>query len=69
MIDFIVQNEGSIFLLHPHGNEASRWIEEHIGADNGYQPYWPIVLVEHRYIQAIIDGIHSDRLTVSAWRQ
>jgi len=38
--------------------------KEHIGADNGYQPYWPIVVIEHRYILAIIAGIQADGLTV-----
>ncbi len=62
--DFVVQNEGSIFLLHPHTDAARTWVEEHIGADNGFQPYWPSVVIEDRYIADILEGIGADRLEV-----
>ncbi len=62
--DFVVQNEGSIFLLHPHTDAARTWVEEHIGANNGFQPCWPTVVIEHRYIADIIEGIRNDGLVV-----
>ena len=48
MTDFTVQNEGSIFLLHPHSTEASNWIEEHIGA------------VSFVYHELVSDKLHID---------
>ena len=63
--DFTIQNEGSIFLLQPHSFAARAWVDKHIGQGNGYQPYWPTVLVEHRYVVDIVDGIQADGLTVA----
>src|SRR5258708_6262327 len=40
--DFLVENQGSIFLLKPQTSSAISWVEEHIGQDNGYQPYFGI---------------------------
>ena len=62
--DFEVQNHGSIFLLKPQTDSAVSWVEEHIGQDNGYQPMWPSVLVEHRFIAEIVAGIQDDGLAV-----
>lgn len=62
--DFTVQNEGSIVLLHPHTDAARSWVEEHIGEDNGYQPYWPSVVIEPRYVGDIVNGITADGLEV-----
>ncbi len=36
------------------------WLDRHIGADNGYQPYWPTVVVEHRYLESIVVGMLAD---------
>ena len=62
--DFVVENHGSIFLLKPLTPSATSWVEEHIGQDNGYQPYFPTVVVEPRYIADIVQGIQSDGLMV-----
>ncbi|MGH2506550.1 MAG: hypothetical protein ACRDHZ_03905 [Ktedonobacteraceae bacterium] len=62
--DFTVQNEGSIVLLHPHTDAARSWVDENIGEDNGYQPMWPTVVVEHRFIADIVNGIQMDELEV-----
>ena len=64
--DFLVENHGSIFLLIPQKDSARIWIDDHIGRDNGYQPYYPTVVVEHRYIADIVAGIQDDGLAVSA---
>jgi hypothetical protein len=63
--DFEVQNHGSIFLLIPQTPSARVWIDDHIGQDNGYQPHYPTVLVEHRYIVDIVEGIRNDGLAVA----
>jgi hypothetical protein len=61
-VDFLLENHGSIFLLKPQTPIATSWLEEHVGQDNGYQPYWPTCLVEHRYIADIVAGIQNDGL-------
>jgi hypothetical protein len=63
-IDFEVQNHGTICLLCPLTDSAIAWVEEHIGQDNGFQPYWPTVVVEHRYIADLVAGIQRDGLAV-----
>jgi hypothetical protein len=60
--DFVVENHGSIFLLRPLTDAARNWLEEHIGQDNGYQPYFPTVVIDHSYISDIVVGIQNDGL-------
>lgn len=61
-VDFTVQNEHSIFLLHPHTEAARTWIAEHIPVDA--MMWGNAIVVEHRYISDIVDGIKSDGLEV-----
>lgn len=63
--DFAVENHASIFLLQPQNEQAIAWVEEHIGPENGYQPYLPTIAVEHRYIGDIVEGIRNDGLAVA----
>lgn len=63
--DLTVQNHGSIVQLVPHTATAREWIDEHIGADHGYQPYYPNVIVEPRYVESIIDGMVADGLELA----
>ena len=60
--DVTVQNHGSLVQVVPHTTAARAWIDEHIGPDNGYQPYYPNVIVEPRYIEDIVDGMVADGL-------
>lgn len=62
--DFVLENHSSIFLIKPLTPSAISWIEDHIGQDNGYQPYFPTIVVEHRYIADIVAGIQNDGLAV-----
>lgn len=62
--DFRVQHHGSICLLHPHTVAARAWVEDHIGQGNGYQPLFPTVLIEPRYLRDILVGIQSSGLVV-----
>jgi hypothetical protein len=66
--DFTVENHGSIFLLRPLNYSGREWIKENIGAENGYQPYFPTIVVEPRYLEDIIAGIKRDGL-VARWRR
>jgi hypothetical protein len=63
--DFQVESHGSIFLVRPLNPHARTWIDEHIGFDNGFQPYYPTVVVEHRYIGAIAEGVIADGLVLA----
>ncbi len=62
MADLYVQNEGTIFLLRPLSAAGHEWIDEHIPADATV--YGGAIVVEHRYIGAIIDGATEDGLEV-----
>jgi hypothetical protein len=63
MSDFTVQNEGTIFLVIPNTPTAQEWIDEHIHDTAQY--FGTAVVVEHRYIVALIDGILAEGLSVA----
>jgi hypothetical protein len=63
MPDFTVQHEGTIFLVIPNTPSAQEWIDEHI--DDTAQYFGTAVVVEHRYIVDLIDGILAEGLSVS----
>jgi hypothetical protein len=65
-VDFLRENHGSIFLLRPLTPSATYWLEKHIGQDNGFQPYWPTCVIEHRYIRPVLKSIQNDGLPVIA---
>ena len=60
--DFWVQNHGSLFLLIPQTEAASDWVEENLPEDA--QTFGGGIVVEHRYISDIVDGIRTDGLEV-----
>lgn len=62
--DLIVQNHGSLVLLIPRTEAGRNWVDENIGPDNGFQPYYPEVISEPRYVPAIIGGAGDDGLIV-----
>ena len=62
MADLFVQNEGSIFLLRPVSDAGLEWISEHIPEDAQF--FGNAVVVEHRYIGAIVQGAQDDGLVV-----
>lgn len=57
-MDFTVQNHGSIFLLEPHTEAARLWVDEHIGPEA--TTWGAAVVVEHRYIHELVEGILAD---------
>jgi hypothetical protein len=63
--DFTIRDEGSILLLTPHTEPARNWITENIGRDNGFQPYFPTIVIERRYVEAILHGIRDSGLEVA----
>jgi len=61
--DFCCENHGSLFLLFPLTQHARSWIEEHLPEDA--QWFGNAVVVEHRYIWTVLDGIQDAGLAVS----
>jgi len=60
--DFSVRHHGSIITLTPLTKAGVDYVNEHIGKDNGFQPYWPTILVEPRYLSQVMNDIHQDGL-------
>jgi hypothetical protein len=63
MIDLHVEKQGSIYLLTPISETGQEWIDEHIPRD---ATMWGVnsVVVEHRYIEDIVEGARLDGLEV-----
>ena len=55
--DFRVEFHGAIILLVPLTRSGCAWASKNIGADNGYQPYFPTIIIEPRYLDQILGGI------------
>lgn len=62
--DLKVEDHGSIFLLRGATQVGKDWLDENVQRA-GYQPNSSFLVVEHRYIEAIIVGAINDGLTVS----
>jgi len=65
MADFRVRNHGSICILTGMTAEARAWLEERVG-DDETQAWGAGIVVESRYIDAIVDGIQNDGFSVGA---
>ena len=63
--DFRFANHFSVCFLHPLTDAARAWVDEHIGADNGYQPQYPSVLIEPRYCPEILAALFDAGFEVS----
>ena len=61
-VDFRCENHGSVILLSPVTQSAQSWIEENLPSDA--QWFGHRVVVEPRYIWAILEGIQNDGLVV-----
>ncbi len=64
-VDFLLEDYGSIILLRPVTDSAREWVDMHIGEDNGYQPLWPTVTIEGRYVHPVLEGIQEDGFVCS----
>lgn len=63
--DFSARDEGSLILLTPLSTSTHEFVEEKIGSANGFQPYWPTVVIEKRYFSDIAEGILADGLVLA----
>lgn len=61
--DFVLEHQGTIAILRPLTDRAKAWVEDNVSQE-GYQPCWPMLIIEHRYVEAIIDGLLGDGLTM-----
>jgi hypothetical protein len=62
--DFALRDEGSLILLTPLSPSAHEFVEERIGSDNGFQPYFPTVVIERRYAQDILEGVVAEGMVI-----
>jgi hypothetical protein len=63
--DFTLRDEGTLVLLTPLSASALEFMEERIGSDNGFQPYWPTVVIERRYAQDILEGAIAEGMVIA----
>ena len=61
--DFNLSNEGSLFLLAALTPEADDWCEAHLPSDRLL--YAGCVVIEPRFVENIVEGIHADELTIA----
>ena len=66
--DLIVVGEArsTVFLVRPQTESGHAWIQENVSS-GGYQPWWPEVIVEHRYLPDLVEGAQAAGLAVD-WR-
>ncbi len=62
--DITVIDQGSIFLLKPESEKGKAWVTEHIDPDA--MTCGNSIVVEHRFINDIIDGFTADGLKLGA---
>lgn len=65
MDDFLINDHGSIVILVPQTDAAKAWVTEHI-TDPETQHFGGGVVIEPRYLSAIVEGAIEDGLTVSS---
>jgi hypothetical protein len=61
-IDILVENHGSIMLLHGLSDDGSSWLHDHIGPEA--QSWGDAVADEPRYVADIVRGAQADGLEV-----
>jgi len=61
-VDVYVENHGSIFLVRPVSNSACDWLTENVSEESQY--FGNALVVEHRYIEALIHGLQEAGLIV-----
>jgi hypothetical protein len=59
--DFRVDNQGTIVLLFADSDAAKQWVTDNLPGDA--LEFGGATVVEHRYIEDILFGIHNDGLT------
>jgi hypothetical protein len=63
-VDFLLNDEGTIFLLTPVTEAATEWANEYLPGDAMH--FGDAIVVEHRFIRDIVDGFTNDGLNCEA---
>jgi len=63
-MDIRIDHHGSIFLVHSLSNAGKEWIDENINTSEETQYFMGALVVEHRYIRDIAEGMVRDGLEV-----
>ena len=64
-LDFTLENHGSLFLLRPLNPGAKDWMGEHLPMDSPETQFWgEAIVIEHRYLAPIVDGIIGNGLVL-----
>jgi hypothetical protein len=61
--DFKVYPKGSIIMVEPLSPQARAWVKENVSPE-GYQPYFPALIVEAAYIEDLVAGIQAEGMSV-----
>jgi hypothetical protein len=65
--DLRLERHGSsVCLIVPLTEPGLRWVERCIGADNGFQPFYPTVVIEPRYLDEVITGMRRRGLVMKS---
>lgn len=59
MTDFTIADHGSIVVVTPQSEAAQAWIEEFVLPGDEVQLWGPGIVVEPRYVDHLIEGIHE----------
>lgn len=62
MSDFQLSNVGSICILYPRTQRARDWVADHL---DEHQSWCAGVVIEPRYVDAIVEGAREDGLEVT----
>jgi hypothetical protein len=64
-LDFKLENHGSVFLLRPLSSAAKEWMQLNLPVDSPETQFWgDAIVIEWRYVDAIVDGIIGDGLVL-----
>lgn len=61
-VDALVENHGSIFLVKPLTLRCENWLKDHVS--NEAQYFGGKLVVEHRYILPLVQGMTDDGMEV-----
>ena len=61
--DFLVRNEGTLFLFCPLTTRAKRWIDKHVQSDALW--FGSALVVEHRFALGLAEGMKDAGLVLA----
>ena len=60
--DFLIRDEGTIYLLYTQSAQADSWINQHFSEDATW--FGSALVIGHRYVEDILRGIVAEGLGV-----